>query len=97
MKAYIEIPGITRVAIRINYGLYQRMETVAYQTLHTRGLVTTRNRQHDIQVVREAIEQTIQDLIDAAFMTNNPEQFLELLRENVEKAYGKRRGNLLAL
>lgn len=93
--SHIEIPGITRVVVQINYGLYSRMETVAHQTLHTRELRT--NRQHDILVVREAVEQTIQDLIDAAFMTDNPEQFLELLRENVGKAYEKRRGNLLTL
>lgn len=93
--AHIEIPGITRVVIQINYGLYQQMESVAYQTLHTRGL--TKNPQHNRETVREAIEQTIQDLMDAAFTTGDPEQFLELLKGNVEKTHEKRRGNLLAL
>lgn len=94
--AHIEIPGITMVAIRINYSLYSRMESVAYQTLHTRNLLSG-HPNHDSQTVREAIERTVQDLIDSAFTTSNPEQFLELLRENVEKAHDKRRGDLLTL
>jgi len=90
------IPGIVKISIQIDYGYYQQMIAAGYQTLHLKGLITD-DSALNAQIVQKAIEQTVQKLIDVAFMTGQPEQLLELLRENVEKEHDKQRNSFLAL
>lgn len=84
----IAIPGIVKISIQIDYGFYQQMIAAGYQTLHLKGLMTKDNALN-AQIIQKAVEQTVQDLINAAFMAGQPEQLLELLRENVEKEHEK--------
>jgi len=90
------IPGIVKISIQIDYGFYQQMIAAGYQTLHLKELRTGDNALN-AQIIQKAVEQTVQDLINAAFMTGQPEQLLELLRENVEKEHERQRISFLTL
>lgn len=82
----LDIPGIVHLKVKLDYGRYQQFMTVAYKLLHREELI---NSQSDFnnRVVASAIERTIQDLVEAAILTSNPEQFIELLEKNTVKAY----------
>jgi predicted nuclease of predicted toxin-antitoxin system len=90
------IPGIIKIFIQIDYGFYQQMIAAGYQTLHLKKLITN-DTTLDAQIIQKAVEQTVQDLINVAFMTGQPEQLLELLRENVEKEHERQRISFLTL
>jgi hypothetical protein len=84
----IDIPGIVHIAVKLDYGRYQQLMTTAYRLLHREGLIN-KNKQSEIdnRVVANAIERTIQDLVEAAIVSSKPEMLVELLEENTRIAH----------
>lgn len=82
MTPVIDIPGIVRISIKIDYNQYQQFMTVAYHFLDTEGMLAPQGDFNN-RVIEAAISQTIQDMVEAAFISSKPETVIDLLKENV--------------
>ncbi len=82
----LDIPGIVRLSVKLDYGRYQQFMTVVYQLLHKENLSS---KQSDVnnRIVAAAIERTVQDLMEAAIVSSNPDSLIELLEENARVAH----------
>ncbi len=88
MTPVLDIPGIVRVSIKIDYNQYQQFMTIAYHFLDTEGMLSPQSDFNN-RVVEAAISQTIQDMVGATFVSAEPETVIELLKENTRLEHKK--------
>lgn len=81
MSPLIEIPGIVRITVDIEYGRYQQFITIVHSFLRQEKLLRNESDFNN-RIVSSTIERTIQDIVNSALVAVKPTDLIRLLEKN---------------